>query len=173
MISYEALGLLTSIPLDQSSNPTSKQSIKEAEENLISGYGRIVRDAEGNVIDVILPEDEDEAKAGEDAAEDSGEEGAKEMAPVPAKTEVVKSEYSSCRLIKSKAHLAYNGCHIRKFLALEILSASAVPVKRHTSMSEKEWLTQLVIKYGDDKASMARDAKLNVWQKTSGEIGRM
>jgi nucleolar protein 16 len=31
----------------------------------------------------------------------------------------------------------------------------------------------MVVKYGDDKAKMARDPKLNVWQKTSGEIGRM
>jgi nucleolar protein 16 len=58
-------------------------------------------------------------------------------------------------------------------IALEILSSTATPVKRHTSTSEKEWLTQLVVKYGDDRAAMARDPKLNVWQKTSGEIGRM
>lgn len=146
---YEALGLLTSIPLDQSSNSTSKQSIKEAEENLISGYGRIVRDAKGNVVDVILPEDDNEQEAGkegETVGEDSDEEE-KEVALVPAKTEVVKT--------------------------LEILSSTATPVKRHTSTSEKEWLTQLVVKYGDDRAAMARDPKLNVWQKTSGEIGRM
>lgn len=89
MNSYEVLGLLTSIPLDQSSNPT-KQSLKEAEETLISGYGRIVRDAEGNVVDVILPEDDEEAKEGEDIEEVDSEEE-KEVAPKPAKTEVVKS----------------------------------------------------------------------------------
>lgn len=105
LLSYEALGLLTSIPLDQSSNSTSKQSIKEAEENLISGYGRIVRDAKGNVVDVILPEDDNEEEAGkegETVGEDSDEEE-KEVAPVPAKTDVVKSRYSNllCHLSQS------------------------------------------------------------------------
>jgi nucleolar protein 16 len=30
-----------------------------------------------------------------------------------------------------------------------------------------------VQKYGDDSEAMARDLKLNVWQKTAGEIRRM
>lgn len=35
------------------------------------------------------------------------------------------------------------------------------------------WLVQLVKKHGDDWDKMARDRKLNVWQKTPGEIRRM
>lgn len=46
-------------------------------------------------------------------------------------------------------------------------------MKRHSSMSERTWLQQLVDKYGDDIEKMARDRKLNVWQKTEGEIKRM
>lgn len=46
-------------------------------------------------------------------------------------------------------------------------------MKRHSSMSERTWLQQLVDKYGDDTEKMARDRKLNVWQKTEGEIKRM
>ena len=85
------MGLLTSIPLSQSatasSSKTSSQPLKDAD--LISGFGRIVRDAEGNVTDVILPEDDEEA-----AAEDSEDEDEldAEGRIVPAKTEVVKSE---------------------------------------------------------------------------------
>ena len=75
-------------------------------------------------------------------------------------------------LVRSKPDVAAS-CLSFARTALEVLSASAAPVKRHTSISEKEWLTQMVVKYGDDKAKMARDPKLNVWQKTSGEIGRM
>jgi len=90
-LSYEALGLLTSIPLSQSatasSSKPSSQPLKDAD--LISGFGRIVRDAEGNVIDVILPEDDEEAAA--DDSEDEDELDA-EGRVVPAKTEVVKSE---------------------------------------------------------------------------------
>lgn len=59
------------------------------------------------------------------------------------------------------------------FEGLEELAASAAPVKRHSSMSERTWLQQLVDKYGDDTERMARDPKLNVWQKTDGEIKRM
>lgn len=46
-------------------------------------------------------------------------------------------------------------------------------MKRHSSMSERTWLQQLVDKYGDDTEKMARDRKLNVWQRTEGEIKRM
>jgi nucleolar protein 16 len=90
-LSYEALGLLTSIPLSQSatasSSKPSSQPLKDAD--LISGFGRIVRDAEGNVIDVILPEDDEEAAAEDSEDEDELDVGGK---IVPAKTEVVKSE---------------------------------------------------------------------------------
>lgn len=57
--------------------------------------------------------------------------------------------------------------------ALEALAATSAPVKRHTSTSEKTWLHNLVQKHGDDVESMAGDLKLNVWQKTQGEIKRM
>ena len=57
--------------------------------------------------------------------------------------------------------------------ALEALAATSAPVKRHTSVSEKTWLHHLVQKHGDDVAAMATDLKLNVWQKTQGEIKRM
>ena len=83
------MGLLTSIPLSQSatasSSKISSQPLKDTD--LISGFGRIVRDAEGNVIDVILPEDDEEAAADEDEDELDAE-----GRVVPAKTEVVKSE---------------------------------------------------------------------------------
>ena len=58
-------------------------------------------------------------------------------------------------------------------LALEALAATSQPVKRYTSISEKTWLHNLVEKHGDDTESMAGDMKLNVWQKTQGEIKRM
>ena len=43
---------------------------------------------------------------------------------------------------------------------------------RHTSTIEADWLIALVGKYGEDVAKMTRDRKLNVWQKTAGEIKR-
>ncbi|XAO23578.1 nucleolar protein 16 [Cryptococcus bacillisporus CA1280] len=145
---YAALGLLPSIPVPKGASTSRSQRVKLPEvpaeieaENVKVGFGRIIRDEEGNVIDIII--DEDEQKQGEQIEVDVE----KEMGPVEAKTEVVKR--------------------------LEELAASAAPVKRHSSMSERTWLQQLVDKYGDDTEKMARDRKLNVWQKTEGEIKRM
>lgn len=56
---------------------------------------------------------------------------------------------------------------------LEELSATVKPVVRHSSTSEHQWLLNLVEKYGDDTSKMFRDRKMNVWQKTEGEIKRM
>ncbi|KAL0252965.1 nucleolar protein 16 [Cryptococcus tetragattii IND107] len=145
---YAALGLLPSIPVPKGASTSRSQRVKLPEvpaeieaENVKVGFGRIIRDEERNVIDIIIDEDEQEQEEQIEVDEE------KEMGPVEAKTEVVKR--------------------------LEELAASAAPVKRHSSMSERTWLQQLVDKYGDDTEKMARDRKLNVWQKTEGEIKRM
>ncbi|ADV21396.1 nucleolar protein 16 [Cryptococcus gattii Ru294] len=145
---YAALGLLPSIPVPKGPSTSRSQRVKLPEvpaeieaENVKVGFGRIIRDEEGNVIDIIIDEDEQEQEEQIEVDEE------KKMGPVEAKTEVVKR--------------------------LEELAASAAPVKRHSSMSERTWLQQLVDKYGDDTEKMARDRKLNVWQKSEGEIKRM
>lgn len=56
---------------------------------------------------------------------------------------------------------------------LEALAATSAPVQRHTSAAEGIWLTRLVHKHGDDFSRAALDRKLNVWQKTPGELKRM
>ena len=93
--------MLPSIPLPQ--GPSSSRSHRaklpflpgqQAEEqdedellkNAVVGYGRIIRDEDGNVIDIILPEDE---KTEETVEEEEEEE--KERV-VEAKTDVVKCE---------------------------------------------------------------------------------
>lgn len=55
---------------------------------------------------------------------------------------------------------------------LETLAATQKKVIRHTSALESDWLMDLINKYGDDVEKMTRDRKLNVWQKTVGEIKR-
>ncbi|WWC71764.1 nucleolar protein 16 [Kwoniella pini CBS 10737] len=149
---YAALGLLPSIPIPNQSTSSRSQRVKLPiipstekieEQQPKVGFGRIIRDEEGNVIDIIIDEDEElEQEGNVPFAEDEGE-----KEPVEGKTEVVKQ--------------------------LEQLSSTAAPVTRHSSSSEKTWLSSLVQKYNDDYESMARDRKLNVWQKTQGEIKRM
>ncbi|CAK9782808.1 putative ribosomal large subunit biogenesis-related protein [Cutaneotrichosporon oleaginosum] len=144
---YAALGLLPTIPIP--SKPERNQRVKlpllppteEASAPKI-GFGRIVRDDDGNVIDIIIDDDEeDDGKPKPLNAEEKAPE------PVVAKTQVVRD--------------------------LEALAASAAPVQRHTSSQEHVWLAELVRAHDDDYTSMARDRKLNVWQKTPGEIKRM
>ncbi|GAA5937817.1 hypothetical protein JCM1841_004067 [Sporobolomyces salmonicolor] len=57
--------------------------------------------------------------------------------------------------------------------ALEARAAVKTKVIRHSSSMERDWLVSLVAKYDDDISKMARDRKVNVWQKTPGELKRM
>ncbi|KAI9633332.1 ribosomal large subunit biogenesis-related protein [Dioszegia hungarica] len=173
---YAALGLLPNIPLPPRSSsrsykaslpflpphlrPTTgagagsafadepETSASAAPPKSRAGYGRIVRDEEGNVIDIIIdqePEHEVQPEGETGMEVEDEEEGGERR--VEGKTDVVRS--------------------------LEALAATSAPVIRHPSTSEHVWLGQLVQKYGDDSDAMARDLKLNVWQKTAGEIRRM
>jgi len=45
-------------------------------------------------------------------------------------------------------------------------------VERFTSVLEGDWLLSMVDKYDDDVDRMAKDRKINPWQKTAGEIKR-
>ncbi|EJT51510.1 ribosomal large subunit biogenesis-related protein [Trichosporon asahii var. asahii CBS 2479] len=152
---YAALGLLPSIPLPENANakvqlPT--QSLPEGAPSI--GFGRIVRDEEGNVIDIIIDGEEDEK---EEKEEDkrwgkplNPEEDEFEKAPVQAKTQVVRADP------RPRGSRRYVG-----------------PGAAHTSAAEGIWLTRLVHKHGDDFSRAALDRKLNVWQKTPGELKRM
>ena len=100
--SYAALGLLASIPLP--SAPSSSRSHRaklpflpgqeelteeEMLKSAVVGYGRIVRDEDGNVIDIILPEEEE--GAGQTAqAQEAQEEEETGVRVVEAKTDVVR-----------------------------------------------------------------------------------
>ncbi|KAK4683854.1 nucleolar protein 16, partial [Tremellales sp. Uapishka_1] len=135
---YAALGLLPSIPFPK--QPTSGSvALPVHPSTSTAAFGRIVRDDEGNVVDIILDEEEADVAMEEDDTEKSDR--------IEAKTEVVRS--------------------------LEKLSETAAPVVRYSSTSETAWLKNMVVKYGDDYEAMTRDHKVNVWQKTQGEIKRM
>jgi nucleolar protein 16 len=102
--SYAALGLLPSIPLPTGAssstthrapiNLPSSSSTESNEEVPKVSYGRIIRDDQGNVIDIILDEEEDQgAKDGEGEVEGALN-PVKEWVPekVEAKTDVVRCE---------------------------------------------------------------------------------
>ncbi|KAL1409054.1 Nucleolar protein 16 [Vanrija albida] len=161
---YAALGLLPSIPVDKGPKSARTQRVKlpvapptdadgdaaMAEAKPVAGsFGRIIRDADGNIVDIVLDDEveEEEPEVVVEGAKPLNPAQEEVLAPVVAKTEVVRK--------------------------LESLAALGAPVVRHTSSAERQWLVNSVQKHGDDYDAMARDRKLNVWQKTPGELKRM
>ena len=101
--SYEALGLLASLPLPNGSSSSRSyrarlklplhivpgEDVTENDEDSgprAMGFGQIIRDEEGNVVDIIMPEEE--AGIGEDDGEPASDE--ETWAAVEGKTEVIR-----------------------------------------------------------------------------------
>ncbi|KAI0748007.1 ribosome biogenesis protein Nop16 [Daedaleopsis nitida] len=159
---YEALGLAASL------NPGAEGEKEEAGRSgsreeagangVRKGFGKIIRDAAGNVVDVQL---------GETESEKEEEEGMSEDVDVSADGQAAGwvGLGSDGRRGESQTGVVQ---------ALEQLSACArgVRVRRHTSKGELESLGRLVGKYGDDVEAMARDRRLNPAQRTGGELRR-
>jgi nucleolar protein 16 len=83
------------------------------------------------------------------------------LAPVVAKTEVVR-----------RSRLA------RESAGEELADTARTRVARRLRRPRHPphrgaWLVSSVQKHGDDYEAMAKDRKLNVWQKTPGELKRM
>ena len=80
---------MPSIPLPSGPGPSRPRA--EGDNSVKVGYGRIVRDDDGNVVDVIIPEDEADREEGvdEDMEDDEQFEG------VGGKTDVVRCGYPS------------------------------------------------------------------------------
>jgi hypothetical protein len=55
---------------------------------------------------------------------------------------------------------------------LERVAASTVPVLRFTSAGEQDYLVRLTEAHGADVYAMSRDRRLNVDQKTAGQLSR-
>ncbi|KAI0637084.1 ribosome biogenesis protein Nop16 [Trametes polyzona] len=157
------------LPEDQpeastSTSAASSSSAKPAgAKGLPKGYGKIIRDADGNVVDVELADDDEEE---EDAAMDEG----LEDVPDPAANEQLAGWVG---LGSDPRKRAPESAGTRVVQELEQLSeARGGRVPRFTSKGELAVLRRLVAKYGEDVEAMARDRKLNVDQRTAGELRR-
>ncbi|KAN0066384.1 Nucleolar protein 16 [Thecaphora frezii] len=115
------------------------------------GMARIVRDADGNVVDIIEADQEEESTP-----------WGKPLKDVVESDEPVDN-WMPPRVADDAQPVV---------TALKELEAQAAPVFRHTSAAERTWLHDMVQKYGDDVESMAKDRKINLLQKTAGEIRR-
>ncbi|KAG8937904.1 Nucleolar protein 16 [Tulasnella sp. 408] len=118
------------------------------------GYGRIVRDEQGNVVRIEEAGDQDSSNVDDalpawatqrlDLFDDEDETA--EKADSAPKTDVVR--------------------------ALEERASKWKQATVPQSENEIKWLMSLVQAHGDDIDAMHMDVKLNVWQRTPGELRR-
>ncbi|POY72828.1 hypothetical protein BMF94_4237 [Rhodotorula taiwanensis] len=175
------------------------RAAEPVKEELKPGMARIIRDENGKVVKIVLAgedgaeveeqviepsraaggdddEDDDEDDSDEEEAEpwgpamkdwDAGPAQEKEFGSLEGVTKNSKQGipiFGAPRRVEAKTDVVR---------ALEERAARKTKVIRHTSEFEEVWLVKLVQKYGDDTAKMARDLKLNRWQKTPNELRKM
>ncbi|KAH9951308.1 ribosome biogenesis protein Nop16 [Amylocystis lapponica] len=180
---YEALGLVASLnptlaggverPLPASGSradapdtltrpDASSSSSVTGAGALPKGFGRIVRDEDGNVVDIQLGEE----PAGEEL------EGSDDVLdPAHAHNEEVSGWIGMGMSSQARPRVS-NSENSRVVQALEQISQSRSKVPRFSSTGERGSLVRLVSKYDQDVEGMARDRKLNPDQRTAGELSR-
>ncbi|EKM55528.1 uncharacterized protein PHACADRAFT_94806 [Phanerochaete carnosa HHB-10118-sp] len=193
---YEALGLVASLtptasggvekPLGAASKnepPVDVDCALEASSSKVAGpsslpkgYGRIVRDADGNVVDVELPEE------GEGGDERGGPAASAERLiediPDPSKQKGVADwvgvgSQASAERTHPFGILTVGRGRSRRTIGLEELGQTrGGPVVRHSSRGELGVLHRLVAQHGSDVEAMVRDRKLNVDQRSAGQLVR-
>ncbi|KAK7440185.1 Nucleolar protein 16 [Stygiomarasmius scandens] len=158
---------------DASVKPSSN-TLKNA--SIPTGYGRIIRDANGNIVDVQL------AEGPEDEEDDSTIEGDVDMEQMtPELDDNAREKWVSNLGSKSSSVGGTEGAVVKDLEKLSTLkgasgttlSASMTGVgARYASQGEVAYFERLVEKYGTDVERMARDRKLNSEQRTVGELRR-
>ncbi|CAL1704345.1 unnamed protein product [Somion occarium] len=175
---YEALGLLASLnptasggmerPLElkersiEASTPeasTLQNCAVEQRNSLPKGYGRIIRDENGNIVDVEMAESDSEENADNNLVED-----------IPDPTS--KEDLAGWVALGSSSSRNTETSGTGVVQKLEELQSTDRPVSRFTSSGEFKTLQMLVAKYGEDVEAMARDRKLNPNQRTASELRR-
>ncbi|KAL6309005.1 ribosome biogenesis protein Nop16 [Sparassis latifolia] len=177
---YEALGLVTSLnptssggvekPLNMhmsgcadSPMPEPSSSAAPASNSVPKGYGRIIRDEDGNIVDVQM---------GEEEAEETPADGMLDDLPDPTRDEQLAGWVG---LGSHPSTQQLNNATITPVVqALEEISKASGSKRppRFTSAGEAATLRRLIQKHKDDVESMARDRKLNRDQRTPGELHR-
>jgi nucleolar protein 16 len=138
---------------------------------LPSGFGRIERDEHGNIVRIVLADEDEEGNDPSSATPAQstpwGEPLADLLSDSSSSEDVDDGSDKRTRVVEPKTEFAAT---LEKLATDYAEAARAEKKPRHASAAETDWLRSLVEKYGDDVARMARDRKLNVWQKTEGEI---
>ena len=107
---------------------------------LAPGEARIVRDADGNITNIIYGA--------------TGEARLDQLEEASAAPQHGQGDEHTTDVVKALMERAGRG----------------VKVQRTQSEREREWIERLVARYGDDYAAMCRDRKLNPYQQSEGDI---
>lgn len=159
-------GTTSDAPINLSEGP-SGDADKSAP--LRKGYGRIIRDEAGNVIDIELPDDEaDDAK---DAPQDITMEDLEPPIDESTKEKWVSGmggrlEGNGSGVVEALERISSNTKCNSNTVSASISGAGP----RHASQGEIAYMKRLVAKYGQNIEQMARDRKLNPEQRTAAEL---
>ncbi|KAL1947723.1 hypothetical protein VTO73DRAFT_13447 [Trametes versicolor] len=150
---------------EASTSAAASTSQPSGASGLPKGYGKIIRDADGNIVDIVLGDDDDEATEEAEAMEEE-----LEGIPDPSADDQLAGWVG---LGSDPRKRAPESAGTRVVQELEQLSETrGGPVARHTSSGEQTTLQRLVSKHGQDVEAMARDRRLNEDQRTAGELKR-
>ncbi|KAI0313077.1 ribosome biogenesis protein Nop16 [Amylostereum chailletii] len=118
------------------------------------GYGRIIRDGEGNVLSVEMGDEEGLGEGGEASDEECLEE--------EKITGITPASVEWARLGRNDLQETANA----------VAASTSKPVRRFSSNGEVAYVQRLVERYGEDVEGMARDRKLNPLQHSAGVLKR-
>ncbi|EJD05799.1 uncharacterized protein FOMMEDRAFT_18040 [Fomitiporia mediterranea MF3/22] len=134
------------------------------------GFGRIIRDERGSVMDVVLGEEE--MSGGEEAAEGKGLEDFEIESP-SRQPERLGVPPGSGWLLENNDKEDEEDERAKDVLrALEVASMGRPKKQRTSSNAEIKYLSRLVQTYGTNYEGMARDRRTNVNQYSAGQLRR-
>lgn len=159
------------------SNSHKKPTMEKTSKDIPKGFARIIRDADGNVIDVVMSayDEPDVPSTQQDEEEDDNEESMEantneDDEKTPWGKPLVSKEHEK-QLRKAAKPVPAKNAALRE---LEERTAAERSIKasslRYASPAEVEYLRSLVKKHGTDIQAMARDYKLNQDQRTAGQL---
>lgn len=176
----------------------SQPPMDKTSKDIPKGFARIIRDAQGNVIDVVMSaydepdepseeqeelenshdmqDEEEETPWGKPLAHKEHEKKLRKAAePVPARSAALRGEFSHYSYFSFSLH-GKQHILISHFVNVELEERTAAErsIKasslRYASSAEQEYLRSLVQKHGSDIQAMAKDFKLNQDQRTAGQL---
>jgi len=163
---HEAAIVPRSAPEDRSSTQKEETAIND-KNRIPKGFGRIIRDGNGDIIDVEMGEDDDEDGQMTGDVEETFH---NDMPSVATKDGL--ADWIAFGATSDAGFVDASGTHVVHTLEEMSKTGAGTSKRRFTSTGEQTVLRKLIARYGEDVEGMARDRKLNADQRTCGELRR-